>query len=192
MVKRLREAGAAPKSGGAFLDYTFDVGPAVRGIVLDTIDRSGGARGVVRPVQVTWLGRALRAAGRRWVLVFSHSPLTSALGGDAALALLDRDHRALAAVNGDTHRNSISPRPTGAGGYWLVSTSSLIDYPQQVRAFRVAETTSGHVVLETWMLNTDGSRLANISRQLAYLDFQGGRPNGFAGTRADRNANLYR
>jgi hypothetical protein len=31
-----------------------------------------------------------------------------------------------------------------------------------------------------------------ISRRLAYLDFQGGRPQGFAGTRGDRNANLYR
>jgi hypothetical protein len=43
------------------------------------------------------------------------------------------------------------------------------------------------------MLNTDPSiRLATISRQLAYLDFQGGRPQDFAGTRSDRNANLYR
>jgi hypothetical protein len=75
----------------------------------------------------------------------------------------------------------------------LISTSSLVDYPQQVRAFRVAATSNGGVVLQTWMLNTDSSvRLASISRQLAYLDVQGGRPQGFAGTRADRNANLYR
>ena len=62
----------------------------------------------------------------------------------------------------------------------------------QVRAFRLARTADGGVVLQTWMLNTDPSiRLAAISRQLAYLDFQGGRPQGFAGTRADRNANLF-
>jgi hypothetical protein len=43
------------------------------------------------------------------------------------------------------------------------------------------------------MLNTDSHvLLASISRQLAYLDVQGGRPQGLAGTRADRNANLYR
>ena len=31
-----------------------------------------------------------------------------------------------------------------------------------------------------------------ISRQLAYLDAQGGRPKGFAGDRLDRNVTLYR
>jgi metallophosphoesterase (TIGR03767 family) len=191
VVERLRRASAAPDRGGPLLDYTFDL-PDVRAIVLDTIDRKGGARGIVRPEQVDWLRQELAAAGKRWVLVFSHSPLTSASGGDAALALLDRDPHIVAAINGDTHRNAIAPRHSAAGGYWLVSTSSLADYPQQVRAFRLAATSPGHVVLQTWMLNTDPSRLATISRQLAYLDFQGGRPQGLAGTRADRNANLFR
>jgi hypothetical protein len=35
------------------------------------------------------------------------------------------------------------------------------------------------------------AKLASISRQLAYLDFQGGRPNRFSGTPSDRNARLY-
>ena len=30
-----------------------------------------------------------------------------------------------------------------------------------------------------------------VSHELAYLDAQGGRPLGFAGARADRNARLY-
>jgi hypothetical protein len=33
--------------------------------------------------------------------------------------------------------------------------------------------------------------MAGVSRELAYLDVQGGRPKGFAGTRLDRNARLY-
>jgi hypothetical protein len=192
VLRRLRVASKVGGSG-PLLDYTFDVGAHVRGIVLDTIRRSGGASGLVRPAQISWLARELESAGKRWVFVFSHTPLTSAAGGSAALALLDRDPHVVAAVHGDTHRNSIVPRHSPAGGYWLIGTSSLIDYPQQVRAFRLAQTADGRIMLQTWMLNTDGRvELATISRQLAFLDFQGGRPQDFAGTAADRNVNLYR
>jgi metallophosphoesterase (TIGR03767 family) len=193
VAQRLRQASGAPATGGGLLDYVFDIGTSVRGIVLDTIRRGGGANGLLRPGQISWLRSELARASSRWVLVFSHTPLLSAAGGGRALALLDADRHVLAAINGDTHRNSIEPRKTRAGGYWLISTSSLIDYPEQVRAFSVAKTATGGVVLRTWMLNTDsGATLATISRRLAYLDFQGGRPQHFAGTGADRNADLYR
>ena len=36
-----------------------------------------------------------------------------------------------------------------------------------------------------------GEHLLRISRELSYLDAQGGRPHGFAGTRLDRNVTLY-
>jgi hypothetical protein len=42
------------------------------------------------------------------------------------------------------------------------------------------------------MLDHTGSELGAISRQLAYLDAQGGRPKRLAGDRRDRNAALYR
>ena len=45
-------------------------------------------------------------------------------------------------------------------------------------------------VLETWMVDHDGRGLAGTARELAYLDAQGGRPQGFAGRRGDRNARL--
>src|SRR4029453_18950731 len=114
---------------GPLLDYAFDVG-GMRGIVLDTIRRGGGASGLVRTAQLRWLARPLRAAGPRPVVVFSHTPVRSSTGGTAALALLDRDPHVVAAVNGDTHRNEIRPY----GHFWLIGTSSLGAHPQAAAA----------------------------------------------------------
>jgi hypothetical protein len=93
-------------------------------------------------------------------------------------------------VAGNSHRNRIRPRVTPGGGYWQISTSSLADHPQQARALRVRRTADGYA-LETWMLDHDGGGLAGAARELAFLDAQGGRPQGFAGSRADRNARLF-
>jgi hypothetical protein len=56
--------------------------------------------------------------------------------------------------------------------------------------FRLSEARGG-AVLETWMVDHDGRGLAGTARELAYLDAQGGRPQGFAGRRRDRNARLF-
>jgi hypothetical protein len=191
-VAALRDASGHGGSG-TLMDAEAPLGSAALAILLDTADRQGGAVGVLRPSQLAWLAGRLRAAGDRWVVVFSSTPLTATRGGERALALLDRDPRVVAAVAGDVHRNSIAPRRTAAGGYWLVTTSSLADYPQQARAFRLVETAGGGVALDTWMLDGDPrSRLATISRRLAYVDYQGGRPRGLAGRPSDRNARLFK
>jgi len=164
----------------------------VRVLVLDLARRAGGSGGIVVPGQADWLAGELAAAGDRWILVISHQPLTSAEGGDQILDVLDRHPRVIAAISGHVHRNRIVARPTAAGGYWLISTASLIDYPQQARALRVLATTDG-VAIRTWMLDhVFPGDLGTISRELSYLDAQGGRPEGFTGDHVDRNVTLYR
>jgi 3',5'-cyclic AMP phosphodiesterase CpdA len=185
-VARLR------RNAGATLDYHVDVGANLRLVVLDLARRAGGSGGLVRAGQPQWLAEQLRAAGDRWVIVVSHQPITSSEGGELLLAVLDQHPNVVAGLAGHTHRNEIQPRLTAAGGYWLITTASLIDYPQQARAVRLVETRGGGVAVQTWMLDHAGGDLGRVSRQLAYLDAQGGRPRHFAGTRADRNAILYR
>jgi 3',5'-cyclic AMP phosphodiesterase CpdA len=184
---RLARAGArgtALRDG--LMDYAVDVGRHVRAIMLDTVRRDGTSQGLLTPAQTAWLRDELARAGDRWVLVFSHNPLDATAGGDAALAALDADRHVVAAVAGNRHRNVV----TRSGHVWLIGTSSLADYPQQARMFRLRATARG-VALETWMVDHDQTGLAGVSEQLAYLDAQGGRPQGFAGRPRDRNVRLY-
>jgi hypothetical protein len=186
VVARLADAAGVQSATRSRLDYAFDLGDRVRGIVLDTVDREGGSRGRVGAAQVTWLRREVARAGDRWVIVFAHNPLEWADGGEAALAVLEAAPHVVAVVVGNRHRNTIEPR----GHLWLIGTSSLADFPQQARMFRLREAGDG-VALETWMVDHDGRALAGIARELAYLDAQGGRPQGLAGRPEDRNARLF-
>jgi hypothetical protein len=196
VVARLERSapGAAPALGtGERLDYAVDAGSRVRLIVLDLVRRGGGSGGLVSADQPAWLERQLAAAGDRWVIAVSHQPLASSVGGELLLELLDRDPRVIAALSGHVHHNRIVPRPSAAGGYWLITTSSLIDYPQQARALRILATAGGGVAIQTWMLDhAFPGPLGAISRELAYLDAQGGRPTDARGTQLDRNVTLYR
>jgi hypothetical protein len=182
------------RGGGARLDYTVDLGDRLRLIVLDFARRNGGSSGLVVAGQAGWVASRLAAARAqgRWVIVVSHQALWNSDGGEPVLAELDRSPMVVATLSGHTHRNRIRPRATPAGGYWMIETASLIDYPQQARALRVRETADGGVAIETWMLDHvfPGS-LGTISRQLSYLDAQGGRPQRFAGVHKDRNVVLY-
>ncbi len=194
LADRLRGAGT-PFGKGDRLDYTVDVGRELRVIVLDTVDRSGGAGGVLAGRQVGFLRRELERAGDRAVIVADHHGLERTEGGDAALALLDRDPDVVAELFGDTHRHEVRPRRTPAGGFWRISTASLSDWPQQSRMLRLVAGPDGSRALETWVVDhaggLDAQDLAGFGRELAFLDPQGGRPQRFAGTRTDRNARLW-
>ncbi len=155
-------------------DYTVALGPNAEAVVLDVASRSGGQAPVTDPAQTRWLTQELATDKR--IVVVSHQTLP-----DALLQVLDTCPSVVAAIHGDSHRNRITPR----GRYWIIGTSSLADYPMQSRMFRLRE----HA-LETWMVDQDGRGLAGTARALAFLDAQGGRPLGYAGTRADRNVRL--
>jgi hypothetical protein len=155
------------------------------------VRRDVGSGGVLSAEQTRWLAGQLTAAGDRRVIVVSHQPLTSVDGGQAALSVLDGDRHVVAALAGDSHHNRISARHTATGGYWLVQTAALADYPQQARMLRLRETAGGGTVIETWMLDTAPDPLADTARELAHLDAQGGRPAHDAGTTLDRNVRLH-
>jgi 3',5'-cyclic AMP phosphodiesterase CpdA len=190
-IARLRAASGHGTVVGGRLDYAFDVGSRVRVVVLDTIRRGVGSAGIVSAGQVAWLRAQLVAAGARSVVMVTHQPLRSIAGGASVFSLLDADPHVVAALSGDTHTNRIDARRTAAGGYWLITTASIADYPQQARVIHLVQTADGGMALQTWMVDHDDGNDAGIARELSYLDAQGGRPRHEAGGRLDQNVTLY-
>jgi 3',5'-cyclic AMP phosphodiesterase CpdA len=203
-ARQRQDSAARPADDGATrraatadrLDYAADAGDHLRLIVCDLVRRDAGSGGLVTAATLAALQRELAAAGNRYILVAIHQPLEQTTGGDAIFDLLDADPRVVAVLAGHTHRNAIVPRRSQAGGYWLITTASIIDWPQQWRALRLVQAAGGGTALETWMVdhtgrpNDEGS-LAGIARDLAFLDPQGGRPAQAAGPPAARNVRLF-
>jgi 3',5'-cyclic AMP phosphodiesterase CpdA len=197
VVRRLASAAHVGTEDGR-LAYARRLAPGVVLVALDTADRAGGADGVLPDDELRWLARTLAVQRGERILVASPTPLELTRGGEQALALLDRTPRVVAVLAGDTHRALITPRRAPNGGYWLVRCPSLADYPQEARFLRLVELADGRAALETFLVDQAGRRgaagylgLAGTSRDLAFLDPQGGRPAGDAGTPADRNATLF-
>src|SRR5205823_278717 len=112
------------------------------------VSRRGGSNAALTAGTLALLRNRLAAAGGAPVIIFSHQPLPA-----AALDVLEADPNVLAAVWGHTHRNAIRRR----GRLWTIATASLIDFPQQARAFRVSHAVGGGYLIDTWMLDhTDG------------------------------------
>ncbi len=109
--RRLNAPGEAERRlGHPSMDYTADLGPKVRAIMVDTVNRDGTSQARIAPAQIEWLRAQLARAGDRWVVVLSHNPLT-----DEALAVLDEHPRVVATIAGNSHKNRIeSTAATGA------------------------------------------------------------------------------
>jgi hypothetical protein len=192
VIGSLRAATGGPGAADR-LDYVHDFGDRVRFIVLDLASRVGGSGGQVVDGQVEFVQSAIADGGGRFIVFVSHQTLRQSVGGDSIQSVLDASPNVVLTLAGHTHRNRITPRRTRHGGYWNIETASLIDYPQQSRALRLHETEGGGIAIETWMLDhVPVNRIAQISRELSFLQATGGRPGNFAGSRTDRNAVLYR
>lgn len=94
-------------------------------------------------------------------------------------------------VTGHTHNNKVEHIGESGHGYWEITTSSLLTYPQQSRLLEVVYEGNGTGAVHTSMIdhNSPSGSLAARSRELAYMD-DNERSSGGQGTDQDRNAIL--
>jgi hypothetical protein len=192
--------------------YTHDVaGTPLRFIVHDTAAEGGGSDGVVRKSVVdSFLKPALDAAlaAGKWVVLASHHPLTSLSDGSGAdaetqadamapadfLALLGGYPNIVLGVTGHTHENLVSWLATSTGaGFWEFQTSSLVEFPNQMRLVEIADEDNGLLSFTLVGVDfaTDDDPVAEEARHLSVLDHTSGWGGGAVGTTEDRNVILY-
>ena len=197
--------------------WARDVGE-VRVVALDTVNHHGGWQGSLDEAQLAWLDQELVESSGRYVVVTSHHPswtLTNdyapagsprrRLAGDVLDVLLRHSNVVVwiaGHVHAHTHRWHSAPgRP---GGFWEVTTASMIDWPQQQRVLEVVREPHGTLALTSTVVDhdadptwhqadpSDPARLASLSRVLAHNDLRrhldGTRATVLSGRTTDRNA----
>ncbi|MFK5583264.1 TIGR03767 family metallophosphoesterase [Serinicoccus sp. LYQ131] len=191
----------------------------VRLVVLDTTNPAGVFEGSIDQEQLAWLREELRAATEadELVVVASHHPRSSmtndllpadaddataarVLGEEVGELLLAHPH-VVAWFSGHIHRNRVQAhRGPDGGGYWEVSTSSIMDWPTQGRLVELLDHGGELLSLRLTILDHTGplrptsvetvADLAGWHRALAANDPHG--VGGFEahGTPTDRNVEL--
>ena len=190
-------------TGAGCGDKIIDVA-GVRIVVLDTNHPDGDYQGSVGTAQLEWLDERLAevdADQGRYAIIASHhgsASLDNVRGGRADRhlgdALLDVVHRhpcAIAWLVGHRHIHRIEPRPGAAGGFWEISTGSIIDWPSQVRAVEVVEHADGSVEIVTTLLDhgAPNGSLAALHRDVARR-FAGTDAASMSGAPGDGDARL--
>jgi hypothetical protein len=163
---------------------------------------------------VVWLDGRLREAPERPVVITSHHTLDTMGNKRRAGAsryidageVIERVHAAGNVVlwlNGHIHANAIRPRPDprgNGGGFWEVTTSSLVDWPSQARVVELFDAGDGLLAIACTMVDHDGpadpagavdtEQLAALHRELAGNVPIAGFDSGREGTPLDRNVIL--
>lgn len=162
-------------------------------------------------------GREVPGGGdERLVIITSHHPRTSMTNdrevpagyldsgdrvlGEEVAAVLHRYPNVIAWVSGHIHRNYVRPLASRSGGFWEISTSSVMDWPCQARLLEVVDNADGTLSIFSTALDheapvapagTSGSlELAAWHRELAANDPMGVGGFNAHGEPGDRNVEL--
>ena len=183
---------------GAAKYFVTDVG-RLRIVALDTVNPHGGWQGSLGQEQFDWLVRTLDESADRYVVIASHHPsptLTNGYApegaerrvlGDRVVELLLARANVIAWIAGHVHFHAAGRHGDDERGFWEITTSSLIDWPQQARILEFARvsdagrpeiaiisTVVDHDAPAEWTATEldDPANLAAISRALSANDYR--------------------
>lgn len=174
--------------------WAADVGE-IRLLALDTVNPHGGWQGSIDEEQRAWLEGELRSISEQYVVIASHHPSPAMINdyapegagrrilGEEVVELLTRQPRVIAWLAGHVHHHSATWHQGPTGGFWEITTASLIDWPQQARivefvreptSVAIASTVVDHSAPIDWRHADlrDYSTIAAISRVLAANDYR--------------------
>jgi metallophosphoesterase (TIGR03767 family) len=178
----------------------------VRIILLDTNHPQGNFEGSIGAAQIAWLEARLTEvaqSGRLAVLASHHgsASLINTRGDDperllaqALTAALHRHPCVLAWLVGHRHLHRVTPHPHPSGkggGFWEITTASLIDWPSQTRAVEIVRHGDGGLELVCTLLDhqAETGSLAALHRDLAQR-FAGEAAAHMQGEAGDGNVRL--
>lgn len=192
---------------GEFAATTREAGPTyfatdvgrVRLIALDTVNPHGGWQGSLDETQYAWLADQLDAASDRHVVIASHHPSFSltndyapdgaeprVLGSEVVVTLLEHPN-VVAWIAGHVHFHFAMRHGDDTSGFWEITTSSLIDWPQQARILELVQVDDGErpevAIISTvvdhgapahWSADAidDPAVIASVSRELSANDYR--------------------
>ncbi len=96
-------------------------------------------------------------------------------------------------LNGHIHANRVHARADSrgqGGGFWEVTTASLVDWPCQGRIVELVDPGDDLLAIACTMVDHEGSDLAELHRELAGNSPVAGFASGLIGTPLDRNVLL--
>lgn len=159
------------------LNYSFTShNGLLRHIALDT-SMPIGPEGWLFPQDIQWLKRELQEAkdaGQLVIVSSHHMPKDIVLNGQGLVKVLNSYPNVIAHIVAHDHANTIEPRPgrDAEHGYWEIQTSSMVNWPQQVRLMDIKiDRASGTGFIQTTMLNHEASDPYQVSQRGRFLSY---------------------
>ena len=175
-------------------------------VMVDTNHPAADYQGSVGAAQLEWLDETLSRIGDdpgRLAVIASHHGVDSLVNtrgndpsrrhGEAMLEVIHRHPCVVAWLVGHRHIHRVTPRPGPSGGFWEITTASIIDWPVERRILEIVRHDGGLVEIISTVDRHDAEPGSLAALHLDLAERFGGSQvrTAMAGSELDRDVRLY-